>query len=353
MKIKRLFLLAAKEITHGSRGFLVMAVALPIVISLLFSLVFGTLFAGLPRMGIADEGSSRLVDAAEALTSVRLFRYPDAAALRSAVERGAVDLGMVLPAGFDEAVAAGTVPTVTAWVWGESLAKDRLVLGAAAASLVRELAGGESAVTVETVLVGEGEYLPWSDRLLPTVVLMTVFLAGIFLPAASVIEEKERRTLSGLLVTPASAGEVFAAKGAVGGLVCFVMGMAILAMNRAFGSSPGLVVAVVALSTVMAVSLGLMLGASVKDLTTLFAFSKSGGIVLFAPAIVYMFPAIPQWIGRIFPTYYALQPIVDIAQKGAGWAEVRFDVVILAAIDAALLVLLALILQRARRKQTI
>ncbi len=146
---------------------------------------------------------------------------------------------------------------------------------------------------------------------------------------------------------------MFAAKGTVGGIVCFAMGMAILAMNRAFGSSPGAIVAVVALSTVMAVSFGLMLGASVKDLTTLFAFSKSGGIVLFAPAIVYMFPAIPQWIGRIFPTYYALQPIVDIAQKGAGWAEVRFDVIILAAIDAALLVLLAVILQRARRKQTI
>lgn len=354
MKITRFFLLVAKEITHGSRGFLVLAVAAPIVISLLFSLVFGTLFAGLPRLGIADEGDSRLVEAAEALASVRLSRYPDAATLKAAVERGAVDMGMVLPAGFDEAVASGSVPTVTAWIWGESLAKDRLVLGAAVASLVRGLAGGESAVRVETVLVGEGLFLPWSDRLLPMVVLMTVFLAGIFLPAASVIEEKERRTLSGLLVTPASVGEVFAAKGTVGGLVCFAMGMAILAMNRAFGSSPGLIVAVVALATVMAVAMGLMLGASVKDLTTLFAFTKSGGIVLFAPAIIYLFPAIPQWIGRIFPTYYALQPIVDIAQKGAGWVEVRFDVAILAAIDVALLVLLAVVLERARqRKQTI
>ena len=41
------------------------AVATPVVISLLFSLVFGTLFAGLPRLGIADEGASRLVAAAQ------------------------------------------------------------------------------------------------------------------------------------------------------------------------------------------------------------------------------------------------------------------------------------------------
>ncbi len=354
MKIKRFLLLVAKEVVHGSRGFLIIAVAMPVVISLLFSLVFGTLFAGLPRLGIADEGGSRLVAAAEALTSVRVIRYDDAASLRSAVERGSVDFGMVLPAGFDDALTAGGNPSVSAWVWGESLAKDRLVLGAAVASLVRGLAGGQSAVTVQTVLVGEGAFVPWSDRLLPLVVIMAVFIGGIFLPAALLIEEKERRTLSGLLVTPATAGEVIAAKGVVAGIVCFVMGMVVLAMNRAFGSHPGLVAGIIALGTVQAVAIGLMLGVVLKDLTTLFAFSKSGGIVIFAPTIVYLFPSIPAWIGRIFPTYYLLQPVIDISQKGAGWAEVRFDTFILAAIDVAMIVLLALMLWRARqRKQTI
>jgi ABC-2 type transport system permease protein len=354
MKLERFLLLVRKEIVHGSRGFLVIAVATPVVISLLFSLVFGTLFAGLPRLGIADEGGSRMVAAAEALESVRVIRYSDAAALRTAVQRGAVDFGMVLPAGFDEAVAAGTNPSVSAWVWGESLAKDRLVLAAAVASLVRGLAGGASSVTVDTVLVGEGVFVPWSERLLPMVVLVAVFIGGMFLPAASLIEEKERRTLSGLLVTPATAGEVIASKGVVAGIVCFVMGMVVLAMNRAFGSHPGLVAGIIALGTVQAVAIGLMLGVVLKDLTTLFAFSKSGGIVIFAPTVVYLFPAIPAWIGRIFPTYYLLQPVIDISQRGAGWADVRFDAIILAAIDVGMIVLLALMLWRARqRTQTI
>ncbi len=285
---------------------------------------------------------------------MRVIRYDDAATLRSAVERGAVDFGLALPAGFDDAIVSGAKPSVTAWVWGESLAKDRLVLGAAMASLVRGVAGGASAVTVETVLVGEGAFVPWSERLLPMVVLVAVFIGGIFLPAASLIEEKERRTLSGLLVTPATAGEVIAAKGVVAGIVCFVMGMVVLAMNRAFGSHPGLVAGIIALGTVQAVAIGLMLGVVLKDLTTLFAFSKSGGIVIFAPTVVYLFPSIPSWIGRIFPTYYLLQPVIDISQKGAGWAEVRFDTIILAAIDVGMIVVLALLLWRARqRTQTI
>ena len=85
MKLKRFLLLVRKELVHGSRGFLILAVAAPVVISLLFSLVFGTLFAGLPRLGVADEGDSRLVAAAEALASVRVIRYDEAATLRSAV----------------------------------------------------------------------------------------------------------------------------------------------------------------------------------------------------------------------------------------------------------------------------
>lgn len=354
MKPARFLHLVRKEVVHGSRGFIVIAVATPVVISLLFSLVFGTLFAGLPRLGIADEGASRLVAAAQALSSVRVVRYADAGSLRSAVERGAVDFGMVLPADFDAALAAGAVPSVPALVWGESLAKDRLVLAAAVASLVRGMAGGGSAVTVDLVTVGKGAFVPWSERLLPLVVLVAVFIGGMFLPAASLIEEKERKTLAALLVTPATAGEVVASKGVVAGVVCFAMGMAVLAMNRALGRAPGLLAAVVALGTLQAVTLGLLLGVVLKDLTTLFAFAKSGGILIFAPTVVYMFPAIPAWIGRIFPTYYLLQPVIDISQKGAGWNEVWFDAVILAGIDAAMVVLLFLVLRRARqRTQTI
>jgi ABC-2 type transport system permease protein len=354
MKLSRFLQLVRKELVHGSRGFLVIAVVTPVVISLLFSLVFGTLFAGLPRLGIADEGASRLVAAAQALPSLRVVRYANASSLRLAVERGAVDLGMVLPAGFDAAVAAGETPSVPAWVWGESLAKDRLVLAAAVASLVRGMAGGGSPVTVDLVTVGEGSFVPWSERLLPMVVLLAVFIGGIFLPAASLIEEKERRTLAALLVTPATAGEVIASKGLVAGVVCFAMGMVVLAMNRAFGAAPGLLAAIVALGTVQAVTLGLLLGVLLKDLTTLFAFSKSGGILIFAPTIVYLFPAIPAWIGRIFPTYYLLQPVIDISQKGAGWSDVRFDTIILAGIDAAMIALLSVVVWRARqRTQTI
>ena len=65
---------------------------------------------------------------------------------------------------------------------------------------------------------------------------------------------------------------------------------------------------------------------------------KGLGIFLYAPALVYMFPEIPAWIGKIFPTYYIIQPVMDIIQDGAGWMDVLPNLGILAALTATLAV---------------
>ena len=78
-------------------------------------------------------------------------------------------------------------------------------------------------------------------------------------------------------------------------------------------------------------------GALIKDVTTLFAIWKFGGILLFGPAIVYMFPQIPEWVGRIFPTYYVIQPIVEISQRGGGWPDIATNVFILIGLDLILI----------------
>jgi ABC-2 type transport system permease protein len=121
----------------------------------------------------------------------------------------------------------------------------------------------------------------------------------------------------------------------------------LLLLNRAFGAEPALLVLVLALGSVMAAEFGLLLGVVVKDITTLFAVIKALGIFLFAPAIIYLFPQIPQWIGRIFPTYYLVQPIVEISQHGGGWPDIALSVFVLIGLDLVLLGAVTLALRRA------
>ncbi len=350
MNLKRVSIILGKELWQGPKNYIfILALVMPIVISLVISLIFGTLFSAKPRLGVVDEGGSQLVAMAEQLPSVSTEEYASVVEIKQAVESGAVDVGVVLPAGFDSLVIQGEETELTTYIWGGSLAKDRIILGATISNLVRELTGLEAPVEIKTIILGDEVNIPWNDRLLPLVVLMAVFLGGLLLPAASVIGEKEKKTLQALIVTPASVGDVFIAKGLMGIILSLFMGVVILVLNQAFGAEPALLVLVLALGAIMAAEVGLLCGALMKDITTLFAVWKLGGILLFGPAIIYMFPQIPQWIGRLFPTYYFLQPIIAISQGGSSWSNIATDVFILVGLDLLLIGVVVFVLRRTRQ----
>ena len=350
MSLKRVRILLGKEFLHGSKNYIfIFSVVAPIVISLFFSLIFGTLFSEKPKLGVVDEGSSQLVPMTQELDSLVTKEYATVSEMKQAVESGAVDIGIVLPPGFDSSVMQGERVEITAYVWGESLAKNRTIIGVTIADLVRELTGQEAPIEMEAITLGDGESIPWNDRLLPLVVLMAVFLGGLMLPATSVVNEKEKKTLEALVITPTTIGDVFLSKGILGFIISLFMGILILVLNQAFGTEPLLLTLVLALGAIMAVELGMILGAFVKDFTTLFAVWKFGGILLFAPVFVYLFPQIPEWIGRIFPTYYLIQPIVELSQRGGGWPDIATNVFILVGLDLILIGVVMFALRRTKQ----
>lgn len=346
MNPRRVAVLLHKEFTHGIRSFMfIFAVVIPIALSLVVVLMFGDLFSGKPKLGITDKGSSELVPMATAVDALVVKEYNSEDDLKQAVEAGAVDAGVVLPSDFDRLVRAGDNATLTAYIWGESLLKNRIIVGVTMAFLVRDLSGLETPVEIATTTVGDGESMPWEERLLPVMVLMAVILGGSLVPATSLVEEKQKRTLKALIITPTTLGDVFASKGLLGAILSFVMAIVVLALNGAFRGQ-ALLLVVLGLGAIMAASIGLLLGAFIKDIDTLFAVLKSIGILIYAPAIVYLFPGIPQWIGKIFPTYYLIAPVLEISQRGATWPDVALEVFILIGLIVALLAVVAVAVRR-------
>jgi ABC-2 type transport system permease protein len=343
MNLRRIVVLLRKDFTYGSKSFIfVFAVVMPLVLSLVVALIFGDLFAGKPKLGIADEGSSEIVPLATAVDGLVVKEYDSQVALKQAVEAGAVDAGVILPQDFDRLVKAGQKATLTAYVWGESLLKNRAFVGVTVAYLIRELTGLDSPLEIDTDLVGDGESIPWQQRLLPFIVLMATLLGGSMVPSTSLVEERQKRTLKALISTPTTLGDVFAAKGLLGILLSYYGAIVVLLLNGGLGPQPVLLLGVLALGTIMASAFGLLLGAFIKDVDTLFAVIKGTGLLLYAPAIVYLFPTIPQWIGRIFPTYYLIAPVIEISQQGATWSDVALDIFILTALTLVILVVVAL-----------
>lgn len=350
MNLRHISVLLGKEFIHGPKSFIfIWAIVAPIGFTLVATLAFGTLFSEKPRLGIFDEGHSRLVANAQELDSVTTKVYDSLTGLEQATASGAVDMGIVLPDNFDDAVTQGEAVVIKGYIWGESLAKNRIILPVTIADLVRELAGPEVPVDIESVTLGEEASTPWNERLLPFLVLMGVFFSGLMLPSTSLIEEKQRKTLEALVITPASIGDIFISKAILGIVLSTFLGIAILVLNNAFGAHSLLLVMVLFFGAIMAVELGLIFGALIKDITTLFTVWKSGGIILFAPVFIYMFPQIPEWIARIFPTYYALQPVVEISLQGGGWSDISTNFFILIGIDIALVGIIMLVLKKARQ----
>ena len=330
--------LLRKDLGVGPRSpIFLYAIVLPVILTLLIRVVFGSLFDPVPRLGIVDEGESQVVQNVRDVEGIQVTFPESAAALKTLVENNDLDGGLVLPAGFDGALQAGQMPNVQFFFGGQSLASNRVVLGVTMVDLIRQVAGSPAPIDVETITVGEGDTVPIVSRLLPLIVLMAVLIAGALTPATSLVEEKEKRTLTALLVTPTRLSDVLLGKGALGFILAMATGVVTLALNGALGANPAALLLVLVLATLMAAEVGLMLGSFAKDTKALYTIWKSGAIVLVAPVVFFIWPNLPQWIAKIFPTYYFLSPLFDIAIRGAGLADVWVELTIGFAICAVLL----------------
>lgn len=337
MSARRVGTLLTKDLGLGPRSPLVLwAVVVPIVMTVLIRGVFGSLFAAEPRLGIVDEGGSALVAEALALDGVDVRLVDDQAVLRQQVEANDLDAGLILPAGFDDAVRAGDRPELALFVGGESLASNRILLAVTALDLVRGLEERTPPVEVELVTLGEGS-VNLEARMLPLLVIIAVSLAGGMIPAAGLVEEKEKGTLDALLVTPVTMRDVFIAKGLLGWVLAILAGTVTLAVNGVLTVEPGVTLPAIALGALMMVLIGLLLGAWAPDTNTLFAAWKGGGMVLFFPVVFFVWPGLPAWIARFGPTYYFLRPTYAATVEQATLSDVWGDLAIAALLCVALL----------------
>ena len=191
-----------------------------------------------------------------------------------------------------------------------------------------------------------GDGVPLQERLVPFIVLYALFAAGVFVTSFSFTEEREKRTLDALLASPLTMADVLWAKALFGGTLAAAMALVTMALNGALVGQPvGLLVAL-ALGAVMSAMIGLLYGIAAADTKVLFALIKTLSILVFAPALWYVFPEWPAWIAYLFPTYWLLDPIVQIGQQGATLADVAWKLAIGLAICVALVPIVGRLAER-------
>jgi ABC-2 type transport system permease protein len=350
VSLSRVLLVLRKDLQLGPRSpIFLWVLLLPVLITLMLQVTFGNLFDPNPRLGIVDQGASAVTTAVQDLDGIELTLLDDVDELKGKVEANDLDAGMVLQSGFDAALRSGTRPPLEFYVGGQSLASNRIILAVTAVDLVRDVEGSAPSVEVDVVALGE-EALPISTRLVPFIVMYALLVAAVFLPSFSLADERENRTLSALIVTPARLSEVVTAKGILGFLLAGAMALVTLWLNSALTAQPLALIVVLVVAALLLVEIGLIYGTASKDIAGVFALIKGTGFILLAPTIFYIFTGWPQWIAKLFPTYWVINPVYEVTINDAGLSEVWVELAIGVAVIAALAVVVTLSTRRLRSK---
>ncbi len=301
---------------------LIVALLVPLLIGVLYSFMFKDDARQAAKLGVVASTSSRLPAALQAATRaavhLQVQSFADQAALTRQVRDKNVDVGLIIPAGFDQALKGGAPPRLT------------VILPAAPSFGGDYVAAMLDRVTLpSTAGTSDSAFAALAARkifVLVAIILMIAMIAVYALPAV-LTEETERRTVDALTMI-ASDAEVIVAKALFGLTYCVISVPLMLAITRVAPEDVALFVVDIVLTSVTLVGLGLLLGGLMRTQTQLNTWSTVALIPLLAPAIIVQLP-LPGWatvIVFVLPTAQTMRLGVNaLAGRelfGAEWLSV-------------------------------
>jgi ABC-2 type transport system permease protein len=322
----RVLTVLKKDVRRAPRsGIVALAVLYPVLITVIVQLIFGSIFDPSPRIGVIDLGSSELVaEMVAGPVEVTRFESADEAKMWREVELGNLDLGMIVPANYDEGLRAGKPVAATQKISTQANLQALVKLeGLVLASVIDKLP--VQPVAIEQVKLTDKVAKSWTERLLPLIVLLSFFVAGTFLTGFAIVDEKLRGTLRAVLTTPTKVSEVVLAKSIFSFGIAFMASGLALWLNGALSAiSPTLALAF-GLAAVMTIELGIIVGFASKDVNSLYGIVKGMGPLVMLTVLPYLWDGWPAWISKAIPLWYVIHPIVEIVNEGKVFGEIGVD----------------------------
>ena len=268
--------------------------------------------------------------------------------LRQDVSEGKYVAGISLPADTLDRLLAGGKPTISVFFAADTPQETRDAIEAVIRELGYQLTGQSLALEVAQEVLGTdlgGTPLPPRDRLRPLLAVMLIMIETMGL-ATLISEEIERRTIQALLVTPATAADIFIAKGIAGISLAFGQAALFMAIVGGLNQQPLVVLAALFLGAVLVIAAGFIIGAVAKDILSVLAWSLPVIIILIIPSMGVAFPGSATGWVEALPSYYLVDTVHRASNFGAGWSDVWQDLLILLGFDLALAWLGIVILRR-------
>lgn len=237
-------------------------------------------------------------------------------AVRESVRDGDDDLGLVVPAGFDAAIAAGQQPGLTVLTPPEPTAGTTFLLTALDPAL-RTMAGqGPPAqLSVSATAAGEPsrfDRIGLRNYMLTFSMIFLVGMIAVFAIPIILTEEIEKKTLDALVMI-ASYGDVMIGKALVG--LVYIAVATVITLTLASGDlgNAGLFALAMAALSVALLGFGLFIGGLFRSANQLNTWGSLLLFPLITPAFLVALP-LPDWAHALvtaFPTGAAAKEIAN------------------------------------------
>jgi ABC-type multidrug transport system permease subunit len=324
MHLRILFTIAFKDLKDAVHdGRILIALLLPLGLGFVYNVAMPDSQKPTVTVAIAAAETTALPTALRAVVGsgvdLKFNAVQSAAAVRTQVETKKADVGVVVPAGFDAAVAAGSAPTlvVVRPVGASSL--GAVYIDSALDGALRKMAGQHppAVVTTEAAQAGH-DYLSVMNNLgirkylvLGTLIMVIAMIAIYVLPVL-LTEEFEKKTADALLMV-GTQSDLVAAKVLVGLIYIAVSVSLLLVVTGMAPANLALFVAGVAALSVALIGFGLLLGGLVRTVSQLNTWSTIPLLLVIMP-VFFVALDLPSWVQTVIgatPGNQAMRLLVD------------------------------------------
>lgn len=342
--LRIVFAIAVKDLKDAFRdGRVLLPLLLPLGLGFIYNIAMPDVTKPTITVAIASADSTQLPDALRAMAgsavNLKFVNLTSEAEIRSRVQAKKVDVGLVLPAHFDQDVAAGSAPQLILIRATGAPTTGAIYIASALDGALRSMAGQHAPAVVrsETVALPRDSASTMIDLgvrkylVLGTLIMLIAMIAIYVLPVL-LTEEFEKKTADALLLVGTQA-DIVAAKVAVGLIYILVSVPVLLVVTKLAPANVPLFSAGLALLSLTLLGAGLLLGALVRSVNQLNTWSGIPLLLVIMP-VFFVGLGLPQWVQTAMsalPGSQAMKLLVDGLSGQAFYGDSAMSFAVIAA----------------------
>lgn len=314
MKLRRILAIYVKDFLDSVRDArILITLVTPLLIGVFYSFAFNDDDMTSATLVVSNPGNSALVqqisDAVSGSVDLSVDQVESAEAVQQQIADDDADVGLVIPEGFDAAVAAGESPDLQVLLPASSSIGGQYLL-ASLDPVLRTMAGQQlpANLTVDAIeldpanltVIDKMSFRTWSIVL--SLVLMVSMVALLAVPII-LAEETEKKTIDALVLV-SSYGEVVIGKALLGVTYVAIMSAILLGITRLRPIDNAQFLISMIVLAICLLGFGLLLGSVFKSATQLNTWSGLFLIPAVIPASIIGLglPSIVDQIAGLIPT---------------------------------------------------